>query len=317
MSTLAEPIIKHKGMADPSASIGLSNGRFLTAGDEFNLFQVYDANKKGKWLEELDFSSFVNTKHPNKEADIEGCAKAGNLVYWISSHGRNGHGELKWRRHQLFATHIKDHGDRTTIKQVGISYTGLLTDLLQLSWFRKLTHERLDPEPDKTLSAKSRGAVNIEGLSASPNGLYIGFRNPLYEGKAVVVELQNPEDVVTNGEHAVFGSPIYLDLNGRGIRSLDYWPERNLYIVSSGSYDAVKDFEFFTWAPDERNSSPKKIDIGSLDGLNPESIVTFDGDASNVLIISDDGAEEAPGDNSPNKDKDPEEQTFRTFWVKI
>lgn len=309
-------VIVHHGMADASAAEPLKNGRFIIAGDEFNSFQVYDANKSDSCIQEFDFNSFINIKSPKHEADIEASAELDGITYWISSHGRNGKGELKWHRHQFFATRIKDDGTSVSVEQIGDSYTGILIELLRYDWFQELTKERLDPAPNENLAAKSEGAVNIEGLASTKDGLLIGFRNPIVEGKALLVPLKNPEVVVRRGSHPQFGEPIYLDLGGRGIRSIDYWQARNLYIISSGSYDKVKDFDFYTWTGNA-SDKPRLIDIGERNIVNPEAVVLWPEKNHEFLVVSDDGAEACPGENSPNKDLARDQQEFRTMWVKM
>lgn len=78
----------------------------------------------------------------------------------------------------------------------------------------------------ETKAPKAEGGLNIEGLTATPEGeLLIGFRNPIPDGKALLLPLKNPSDLVKNPDtaKAIFGEPITLDLGGLGIRSIEYW----------------------------------------------------------------------------------------------
>ena len=218
-----ETVQTHRGMSDASAAIPLKDGRFLVASDEENIFQVFNSTASGLFEQEIDFSHFLNNRHKSHEADIEACAQLNGMVFWLGSHGRSAAGEMKWSRHQLFCTKVFDQNDAVVVKQIGISYSGLLVDLLQCQWFRKLTTERLDPTVDGGLAPKVLGAVNIEGLTSFGEGqLLIGFRNPIPKNKALLVPFLNPLDVVMHGAHAIFGEPITLDLNGRGVRSIDF-----------------------------------------------------------------------------------------------
>jgi len=308
-------VMTFQGMCDASAAVALADNRFLVASDEVNIFQVYNSNHGGAYEQEIDFGHFLNLPHPSNEADVEASASLNGVTYWLGSHGRNSAGELRWQRHQFFATTIVDHGDLVVVKQFGISYTGLITDLLQCHWFRHLTSERLDPAVIADLSPKVYGAVNIEGLTSWQNGLLIGFRNPIPDNKALLVPLLNATDVVLNGAHAQYGDPIYFDLNGRGIRSIDYWPARNLYIVASGSFDGVKDCEFFTWSGN-RADPPQLINLGSLGDLNPEAVVTYDGNAKSFFVLSDDGGDKISS-NKKCKDLPEGQQKFRGLWLNV
>lgn len=304
--------IKHSGMSDASAAEPLLNKRFIVAGDEFNVFKVYDAMNAGPPQIEIDFNKLLGIKNPKHEADIEGSARLNNLVYWIGSHARNGAGELKWKRHQFFATEIIDDGENVEVRQYGTAYTGLIVELLRYHWFQKLTLERLDPQPDPKLAAKCLGSINIEGLAAFEDGLLLGFRNPIPDNQALLIPFINPHEVIRSGAHPQFEKPIRLDLGGRGIRSIDYSETRNQYIITSGSFDTVSDFEFFSWSGP--GHEPTKLNIET--GLNPEAIVIFD-DLAEFLVISDDGGEQAPGENSPFKDIPEDEQEFRTEWCHL
>ena len=74
----------------------------------------------------------------------------------------------------------------------------------------------------------------MEGLAARPDGssLLIGLRNPVANGRAVLIPFLNPREVVNGEAKPKLGTPITLDLGGRGIRSLDYSEARRAYIIS-------------------------------------------------------------------------------------
>jgi hypothetical protein len=62
---------------------------------------------------------------------------------------------------------------------------------------------------------------NISPLAATPDEkLLIGFRNPIPGGRALLLPLQNPIEVVREWKPVQFGTPIELDLKGLGIRVL-------------------------------------------------------------------------------------------------
>ena len=78
----------------------------------------------------------------------------------------------------------------------------------------------LDEEHNRRLksAAEAEGGFNIEGLASTPEGaLLIGLRNPLRHGRALLVPLLNPDEVIEGGR-ARFGAPVELDLQQRGIR---------------------------------------------------------------------------------------------------
>src|ERR1041385_7387829 len=142
---------------------------------------------------------------------IEAAASMGNRIFWIGSHGRNKNGKERSNRCRLFATDFKIEQGAPILTFAGKPCKTLLQSLIA------------DPSLDRfhlskaaTLAPKEPEALNIEGLAAAPEGhLLIGFRNPIPEGKALLVPLLNPNEVI-EGKAPQFDAPILLDLGGLG-----------------------------------------------------------------------------------------------------
>ncbi|MFM7715006.1 MAG: DUF3616 domain-containing protein, partial [Microcystis sp.] len=160
-------------------------------------------------LETIDINSWLKNNPKNREIDLEGVTVLNDIIYWITSHGRNKSAEQKLPRHQFFASKITDDG--SSIVQVGESYTQLvLRDIIEDSQLAKI----FDFQTAETKAPKAEGGLNIEGLTATPDGnILIGFRNPVPNGKALLLPLKNPKSLVTNSTtaKAEFGDPILLD----------------------------------------------------------------------------------------------------------
>lgn len=298
----------HYGMADASSAVAIGDDRFLVVSDERNVFQVFDRNSSGRAIDETSFTSMIELESKKLEADIEGSATIGDITYWIGSHSRDKEGALALNRHQLFATTIKDKTKEVLVRAVGFSYNSLLNDLLLDTEFRKLTIEDMNPEVDSSKSSKEKGAVSIEGLTSWQNKLLVGFRNPIPKGKAIAVPVLNPLEVVLYASHAEFGDFLHFDLGGRGIRSMDYWPERDIFIIVGGAFDQKNDFAYFTWTGKAKDK-PKPIELVGVSDMHTEAVVFFEGEADGMLLLSDDGAKFK---DKKNKDK---ELCFRTKWV--
>jgi hypothetical protein len=197
----------------------------------------------------------------------------------------------------------------------------------------------LKKKEEQKLAPKEDG-LNIEGLCASPGGktLYIGFRNPRPVNKktgraeAVVVPLQNFEDVVERAEAPVFGEPLLWDLAGLGIRSMEYSPFHKAYFIIAGGPDDDDEggFVLYRWSgkPDEKPATVRKLDMEQSQ-FSPEALVPFAG-SGRLLLLSDDGSipvkvgdphECAKGEfrddgTCPNKSLlDPNKKTFRALWL--
>lgn len=322
----------HFGICDASTAIAVGQGKFLVANDECahveesndcNKLLVYGTNQSGKALQEIDVTSFMILEKKKKEADLEGSASLGGWVYWIGSHARNKDGEIKANRHQLFALKTEEAGGKVILTSAGKSYTNLLKDLLADDRFKTFTRERLNPEPDKTLIAEKAGAINIEGLSAwQENRLLVGFRNPVPDGKAVLVPIDNPLDLATGeAKSAKLGEPIRLDLGGRGIRSIEFWEERKIYLIVGGPIGdpapgEKRPFRLYQWSG-ARTEAPQEIADADLTGLNPEGILIYRGLKDRFQILSDDGQVKTNGVDCKELADDHPAKKFRTRWIHL
>jgi len=274
---LDRTIVLFPGLCEPSGAMALESGTFVVADDEEEDLRAYSLGRF-RGFEDVETSKL---KGLNKTADLEGATQIGDTFYWITSHSRNRKGQDKPERRRLFAIRINP-GDVEEPELVGKPYITLLEDLQRNSRFAKY-----DLGAASRLPAEQEGALNIEGLAATSDGkLLIGFRNPIPDGKALVVTLNNPGDVLKDPPApAEFGDPIELDLGGLGIRSMEFWPARNAYAILAGSFGASSQFQIFGWSG---NAGDKPVPMQDIDltGLIPEALF-LDGDE--LFILSDDG----------------------------
>jgi len=314
-----EKELQHQGICDASGAVALDEQHFVVANDEDNILKVYRSDSSGRPVSGIsgrDINDYFVNNPKNKEVDIEGAAQVDGIIYWITSHGRNREGKFKPERHQFFANKPSmDDGDRR-FKQVGYSYTQLFEDMLQ---DQRLQHFQL--EAAEKLPPKAKGGLNIEGLAATPNKeLLIGFRNPIPEGKAILLRLTNPKELIKEkNAHAIFADPIALDLNGLGIRSLEYWESQNRFIIVAGAYDGSDQFALYQWSGLE-NDNPERIEVtGWPAGFRPESVLFYPHRDNQFQLLSDDGSiERNPGTPCKDiKDKDHPLKYFRSLWIRI
>ena len=277
----AEPVRTYFGLCDASAAVALDADFFAVADDEDNVIRVYHRRVGALPAYSLDLSRFLRVDPKEPEADLEGAARLGKLVYWITSHGRNVNGKERPSRQQFFATTGSVSNGQVHLQPVGQPYTRLLPDLLsdpRLQRFNLAAAARLPP--------KTYGALNIEGLAATPDGqLWIGFRSPVPEGRALLVPLLNPAEVIA-GRRARLGDPLLLALDGRGIRSITSW--RGQYLLIAGSRDGAGRSQMYLWGGGV--DRPLHLEQAGLAGLNPEALAEFpeSGD-DDLLVVSDDG----------------------------
>ncbi len=280
--------LMHAGMCDASAAVAVGSSLFIVGNDEDNILRLYrrDGLEHGP-IQSFDLSTFLNLDIKHPEADIEAATRIGDRVYWITSHGANKKGKQRSSRHKFFATQIKQVDSKVSIEFIGHPYESLVNDLNKMPQWRAFALlEAAHYAP------KSQRGLNIEGLAAAPDGsLWIAFRNPVPDAKALLVSLKNPQAVVT-GEQAILGEPLMLSLHGLGIRGMEYVPRLGQYIIIAGSFGHDDDFRIYRWSG-MRQQQPvfiKNIDLGHL---KPESVVVY-GDGM-IQLLSDDGTNKVAG----------------------
>jgi hypothetical protein len=304
----------YRGICDASAAVAIGGGHFVVADDEADVLQVY---RRGvpEPVAALDLTDYLHNRKPNgkaTEADIEGAAAIGERIYWISSHARKGgDGSEDRHRWRFFATDRVGGAAVPSLQPVAHGpYETLLDDLLADRRFKLLVR----PAGKKP---EAKDGLNIEGLAATPqNGLLIGFRNPLPKGRALVVPLLNPREVVERGAKPVFGDLLRLDLDQRGIRSLERVGDAFLVVAGpTGEADrspVTPSFALFRWTG-VAGDAPRLIRPLDSGTFRPEALF-YDPDAKGLYLLSDDG-DEPSGDKTCKQRKNPGRKAFRAMAV--
>jgi hypothetical protein len=301
-SAVADPtFFEYRQMCDASAAEALDANTFVVASDEDNVLRIYARNQPQP-TQQIDLDDFLRAG--GQESDIEASARIGERIYWITSHGRNRKGKDRPSRQRFFATDIVLRGGKTSIVPAG-AYVGLLDDLLDAPQLKRYALDEASMLPPKEL-----GALNIEGLAATSDGkLLVGFRNPIPGGKALIVPIENPAEIIS-GTKAVLGQPIELDLGGLGIRSLERVDK--VYLIVGGPYGSSGRFRLYKWSgsPAETPNEVQGIDFKDL---HPEALFAIPG-TDMIQILSDDG--ERYIDGMDCKDLPPSQQVFRSITFK-
>ena len=342
-----EEVLVYRGTSDSSAAISVSEEMFIVADDENNVLRVYKINGSGLPVFLYDLTQFLNIYAEHPEADIEGAARIGDTIYWISSHGRNKDGKIRPNRYRFFATSVKTENENITVRPVGIPCRTLIYSLLKtkhaqqigLGQATRFDAPNLTKQERKRLAPKREG-LNIEGLCASPDGktIYIGFRNPRFfdrgspRAKAIVVPLNNPKHVIERGSTPIFGAPMLWDLGGLGIRSMEYSDFHKAFFIIAGPYNEELGFVLYRWSG-EKDKPPVLVRKLRQDGssLKPEALICLK-NSSKFLLLSDDGSlaikvsspseceeGELSGDGTClNKYlTDKNKKSFRAIWVEL
>jgi Protein of unknown function (DUF3616) len=295
-----------RGMCDASGAVALGMRHFAVADDEDNVLRIYDAERPGAPLSAVDVSAalgLADRVHP-READIEAATRLGPYALWMTSHGLTRRGKREPARFRFFATTAPKQGLNLT--PVGQPYEGLLDDMLQTPALAVF-----DLDVAARQSPKRPGGLNIEGLTVRTDGrsVLIGFRNPRPQGKALLIPLLNPLEVV-EGKHAAFGPAQLLDLGGLGIRSLGRW--QSGYVISAGAADGGDAARMYLWSGQSDTVQAVALD---LHDFNPEALVAFDGEPR-VLLLSDDGTRRIGRERCKDL-REPNDKQFRGRWASL
>ena len=274
------------GICEASAGAFLNKTHFAVASDETNKLRIYERGKPVS-VGEADMEAFTSFD----KSDLEAAAVIGDRVYWISSHSFNSSGEDKNKRKVFLATRIGQANGKPTLTGVGKPVKSLR-------------------DPIANAAKVKPSEMNIEGLAATPDGgLLIGLRAPQRDGMALVVPFNNPAAVVDKGAAPEFGEAVPIDLQGRGIRSMDLLGKGGAqYIIVAGpAVDSAEAFVMFRWSgPGTKPAEIKGLDLA---GIKPEGAMVVPGHDL-VQLLSDDG-EICDDEKDP-----PEKRRFRSIDVK-
>lgn len=349
----SKPII-YQYMCGGSAGVALNDDTFIVASDEMtydgvNILGIFPSEGgPPKAKISLAPALFPEIKKPGQkeeEADIEGAARIGKRIYWITSHGHGGkHGNRKEARYRFFASDIDPDG--VTVQLAGSSkpfpaYQNLLEDMAAVKEDAVL--QRIAELDDQSGIKPDEGGVSIEGLCQHKDEkghteLLIAFRSPLIEvnennkviRKALLVPLKNPDEVIAGQGKvkAIFGAPIQLTgLGNLGIRDIAYCEQRETYIIIAGPMGKGSPSKLYQWKGG-RNDQPTLFKDGfplpdCESPLNPEAIVIYPHNSSQFQILSDDGDFLPSFENRkreiPKKDQNMNQpdmkRRFRGVWV--
>jgi hypothetical protein len=298
---VSEPV-HHTGALDGSAAVVVDKERFLSASDEDGTLRLYRRDRPGPPEQTFNLAPFLRAG-PVAETDIEAAARIGDRAFWITSHGRSQGGKERGDRHRFFATDLGVVDGKVKVTPAGQPYIRLLDDLVGATNLSKLKLRAAS-----LLPSKSDGGLNIEGLTATPDGhLLIGFRNPVPRERALLIPLLNPNEVI-QGTKARFGDALELDLGGLGIRGITLWQGR--YVIIAGPHDGKGQSRLYEWAGD--SSPPQRLKNTPMKDLNPEAVLVYpDKELREFQLLSDDS-----GDSQEKGPAGRSQASFGSVWVK-
>jgi len=296
----------HVGASDASSAIAIDADWMVVADDEDQVLRLVNRQQSG-----LAGASFAMDASlglvGGSEVDLEASTRNGSTLYWLGSHSNNASGDDRPNRERLFATALSGSGAGIGLTALGF-YAHLEDDLL--AWDQAQGGSLgLAASAAAGVQPEQPAGFNIEGLAMAPDGsgAYLAFRAPTLptsnRQQALIVPLLNIAELISLGSGpagtARFGTPIQLDLGGRGIRSI----ERNSagdYLIVAGPSGAASgaapaDFRLYRWSG-AASDAPLLLsaNLSSLLGGagSPEAIVEVPANltaTSNLQLLVDDG----------------------------
>jgi hypothetical protein len=283
------------GICEPSGAVSLPEtifaDSFLVANDEDNILRVYRTLEGGAPVDTFDLDELIQPA-PEREADLEGATWLDGKAYWIGLHSRNGDGKRRKDRRQFFATSITAGTGPTIALDPPVSLHTLSETLSGIDATLRATI-RLDVDEDVSL-APDNGGFNIEGLSATVDGtgILIGLRSPQTPtGKAIVISLADPTRALV-GEVPQLDLLDELDLDGRGIRSMEVVPALGSYFIVAGPVSGTAPFALYRWngivGTDPVEIPGFSAALAGQGDFTPEAMIPSQ-DGTQILVLSDDG----------------------------
>ena len=186
--------------------------------------------------------------------------------------------------------------NRTTWQLMEFSQTPLRTKVLNglqqhfanPAWFERVAVE-----------LPRKGGLNIEAISRSADEqgaekLLLGLRSPLYghqfgnpthhsslslfRGDAIVATISNP---FTANPSLTFAT---LNLNGQGIRAMEWIPTLNGYIIISGAITRGRSFNLWFWPGPKGAAQPLSLP-GFQQLCRPESVIPWQENQQSYLVV--------------------------------
>ena len=284
-SAVSSSLEKFSGIYEPSAAQQLPDGSLLILEDESaRALNILSLNADGSTSENDKQDKRLVKSFKREISDLEGIALGENgSVYSTTSFSRTKKGKRDAAREQLLRFSIED-GKLVT----GSAYMDFGDFLRSSNVFENVRR-------DNGGKAVDLDDMNIEALSfdADNRQLLFGFREPLVDGKSMVVRMDNPQQVFDNGTQPELSEDIsLLDLNGGGIRSLSYDTRLGAYLIASEVQTVSGKWrsKLWLWGGDS-DQRPQLLDIPAIEKMkNIEAItpVVIDG-VEKVMLLSDDG----------------------------
>lgn len=290
------------GYFEPSGIVQLADGRIVVVEDEkvapFGLLTATDGQRLASAPLRLAsvWDALLSRPAAGPFNDLEAVTLGPDgYVYAITSHARTRSGNREAGREKLVRFRVKNARaiDLEVVTSLRDQITAMSTEFARAG-YKKAAGEGL----------------NIEGLAydSKASQLLIGLRQPVIDGQAIILALPDLEAAFSLGQvPRLAPQPAFLDLDGGGIRALEFDPVLGGFLIISRKEKNGAAFKLWFWdagsgQPPRRIRPGKDVDLSKAEGVAflrhngvAQIMVVFDNgqksrghDASYILLSHDD-----------------------------
>ncbi|KAA5534678.1 T9SS type A sorting domain-containing protein [Taibaiella lutea] len=311
--------VYHTGYSDASTAVALDDNYMIISDDEKNILNVYSRSQSGLPVKSFDYSTLLGltdlSSGAPREIDLEASARSltdNNKIYWLGSHSNKSTPsfDLRPNRNRIFATTVTGTGATTAFTFAGY-YEGLRN---AVSTWSNTNSLGLVASMTAGFDPKQIDGFNMEGMAFAPDNttMYIGFRAPLEPTtnrvNALIAPIQNFETWFGTGTTTdpVIGTPILLDLGGKGIREITRISQ-NSFVIAAGDYgdDGLIASALYKWNGNP-SDAPVLLSDFNVANFNPEGVLpVYSGGnllTNQLEIINDNGTVNYYNDGTAAKD---------------
>lgn len=223
------------------------------------------------------------------ETDAEGIAFSNGVYFLTGSHGMNRSGKPQASRNFIYRVTVNP--DNGLVADFG-SKEKQSVQVDRSANLRAIIHN--DPQLSKHEGdVPDNDGINIEGIAIAGETLYIGFRGPLLDGKAVIASLHVSE--AFDNPNAKFTLNL-VDLGvGQGVRDISAAGDGFL-ILSGPERDIAGAAGVCFWKPGSDVNPCREIEKAGPADSKPEALTVLgaNDDCYKLLIMSDGVSDGAP-----------------------
>jgi hypothetical protein len=232
--------------ADGHGFLAISNEALKSKGRWYGV-QDYAGDPDNGYRLKRDVELFEADEGACAQADFEGLSRHGEEYFAVTSHSAN-------REKQ-------DEGDSRDANARRLTRAGISTcdSRDQLIKFKLGDGEKAEVEQRTSLRdyinaspvlspfagiPNKENGVDIEGIAATDEDLFIGFRGPVLRENFVPV-LRLSQDLTH--DKVADGKMLFVNLEGRAIRDLAPAPDDGLYVLAGPNGDEPQTYAIFAW----------------------------------------------------------------------